>query len=443
MKKMIIGLMIGVLVVGTAIVVLWVYMQKNNIVESDDFDITEEQVDLNYTIQPVEQTGDFYRVKQCVEIYASAINAISTSDEVDAYGFVGSEEDRQYMAERLLNILGEEYKQEFSITTEKLLETYSDAQKDTKVTVINMYRIHNSADIVFYFAYGIVRDKKDSSVEPLSVMVGIDEKNKTFAIYPEEYMREHGFHNMQIGQTLTLPETETIENTGGNNSKYAYISLEEIIKNDFSMYKELILYNRETAYNMLDEEYKNKRFPTYTEFEQYVQKYSQRFAMLELSKYNIEQNGDKKQYICIDTKDNYYIFTEHGAMDFDVQLDVYTLDTPEFLTKYNAGNYQDRVVLNLNKVQEAVNQGDYRYMYNHLDETFKQNNFPTIDTFNAYMEANYFASNVFTFDSYQEAGDVASCTVKITNGDNTAESKNQTFIMKLETGTDFVMSFQL
>lgn len=438
MKKIVIGLITGVLIIGIAIIGLWIYMQKNNIVDSDIFEMTEEQVKLNDTIQKVEQDGEFYRVKNCIDYYVLKSNEVIQGEQ--------EQEDMDFVydpRESMLRLLGEDYKEEFGITIENIADKCIGKQEDSVVTIVNMYKIYNSDSVITYFAYGMVRDKTDNAVEGISIMIVIDEETDAFAVYPTEYMKKHGYENMEIGQKLTLPEIKKIENNSSNTSKYVHISNEQAIQSDFSSFQELIVYNREFAYNMLNEEYRNKRFPTYEEFDSYVQKNYNQYLQLQLSQYSTEHSGDTTQYICIDTNNNYYILNEYSAMNFDVQLDIYTLDTTEFLTKYNAGNYQERVVLNLNKVQEALNQGDYRYIYNHLDETFKRNHFATIDVFNHYMEANYFASNVFTFDSYQEAGDVASCTVVLTNGENTAEARKQTFIMKLETGTDFVMSFQL
>lgn len=445
MKKIVIILIIGIIVVTATIIGLVVYMQSSSPADGETSDITVD-AQINRVIQEVKQDTNFYRIKKCVDAYAVAINEIATKGEgdiYDEYDVYDPGDDSYDVSQNMLNILGKEYVQEFNITKENIAEKFQNGQKSSIVTILHIYKADNSSNVSTYLAYGMMRDTRNQDVEGVSVMVVLDNANDTFAIYPEEYMKQHGYYNMEVGQELDLPEIESIEENNNNVMESIYVSAEQSLNYCFSAYKELALYSRETAYTLLNDEYKEKRFPTFGEYDAYVQSHYLKVMGMSLEKYSKDLSGDTTRYICVDQNDNYYILTEHGAMDFDIQLDIYTLDTTEFLTKYNAGNYQDRVVLNLNKVQEAINDGDYRYMYNHLDETFKQNNFATFEAFSNYMQERYFAKNVFSFDSYEEAGEVASCTVKITNGDNSAESRNQSFIMKLGEGTDFVMSFQI
>mgnify|MGYP000081844256 CR=1 FL=1 len=46
----------------------------------------------------------------------------------------------------------------------------------------------------------------------------------------------------------------------------------------------------------------------------------------------------------------------------------------EFIEKYNSANEKTKVGLNIQKVFDAINNEDYEYVYNKLDNTFKQTN---------------------------------------------------------------------
>ncbi len=442
MKKVIITLVVGIILVICVLIGVILYAQ-NHI--ADEEMQNPPYMEVDNAVQEVKYDNEFYRIKRCVDLYMTTANQLATADEEEYYDFDFEFEENEdtTSSHAMLNLLGEEYKNEFGINVDNIKEKYKNAQKESLVTVLHVYKAENTENVTTYFAYGMARDIRNNDIEGISLMVLLDDMHDTFAIYPAEYMQNHGFATMELGQELELQKIEEIAINDNNIMKIAYISAETAIQNCFQAYKELALYNRETAYAILHEKYKTKRFPTFAEYDAYIQNNYVKVLGMSLEKYSTEYNGDTTQYICIDQNDNYYIFNEYGAMDFDVQLDIYTLDTTEFLTKYNAGNYQERVILNLNKVQEALNQGDYRYIYNHLDETFKQNHFATLEAFSAYMQARYFVNNIFSFDSYQEVGDVASCTVNITNADNTAQSRQQTFIMQLGEGTNFVMSFQV
>ncbi len=91
-------------------------------------------------------------------------------------------------------------------------------------------------------------------------------------------------------------------------------------------------------------------------------------------------------------------------MNYTVIIDTYTIDIPEFLDKYNKGTPQEKVLLNLNKFMQSINNKDYKFAYSLLADGFKQNNFQTLDKFEGYIKTNFFDKN--TFD-YKKFGDSA------------------------------------
>ena len=52
-------------------------------------------------------------------------------------------------------------------------------------------------------------------------------------------------------------------------------------------------------------------------------------------------------------------------------LDSYTINTPRFLEEYQKSNEQEKVELTINKVFEALNNKDFKYIYGKLDENYK------------------------------------------------------------------------
>lgn len=51
-------------------------------------------------------------------------------------------------------------------------------------------------------------------------------------------------------------------------------------------------------------------------------------------------------------------------MNFTVILDTYTIDLPEFTEKYTKASDEEKVLLNIQKGFTAINDKDYRYVYN-------------------------------------------------------------------------------
>ena len=137
------------------------------------------------------------------------------------------------------------------------------------------------------------------------------------------------------------------------------------------------------------------------------------------------------------------MFNENGVMDFKMILDTYTIDLPQFIEKYNQANDETKVALNLQKVFEAINDEDYNYVYNKLDDTFKQNNFPTLESFEEYVKNNFYSKNTITKANYTMENDMYVYGLNISNADNENEFITKEFIVKLEEETDFVMSFNI
>lgn len=98
--------------------------------------------------------------------------------------------------------------------------------------------------------------------------------------------------------------------------------------------------------------------------------------------------------------------------------------------------------MNLEKIQEAINNKDYRYVYRKLNETFRNNNFQNIEMFENYMNTNFFDNNKMTYTNLEKQGDAWLFNAKLNNA-NGKEQKGINLVVKLNEGTDFEMSFSI
>ena len=164
---------------------------------------------------------------------------------------------------------------------------------------------------------------------------------------------------------------------------------------------------------------------------------------ININKYKCDVYEEYKEYVCIDKDNRYYIFKETAPMEINIKLDTYTTDIPEFNEKYNEGNEQVKVGMNIEKVITALNNKDYRYVYNKLDNSFKNNNFATINVFEAYIKGNIFNTNVAEYEKFTEEGQTYIYELKLKESEDSEETKNMTVIMKLLENNDFTMSFNI
>ena len=59
-----------------------------------------------------------------------------------------------------------------------------------------------------------------------------------------------------------------------------------------------------------------------------------------------------------------------------------------------------------------------------------------------YMKTNFYAQNKLGYTSYEKNGDLYIYKMVITNGENSSQTIEKQFVVKLLDGTNFVMSFE-
>ena len=119
-------------------------------------------------------------------------------------------------------------------------------------------------------------------------------------------------------------------------------------------------------------------------------------------------------------------------------LDTYTIDIEEFIEKYESVNEKEKVILNIQKFINSINDNNYNYAYNCLADSFKNNYFSNVEDFKNYIENN-FGNNIDI--SYIEFDTVAEkyYTYRV----NISNRIQKTFIVQLGEGTDFKLSFDI
>lgn len=218
------------------------------------------------------------------------------------------------------------------------------------------------------------------------------------------------------------------------------ISTNELVQMYFNKYINNALQDIEQVYNLLNIEYREKKFGNIEEYKKYVENNKEMIIGNKLASYQTQKNGDNTRYICIDKNGKYYIFDETAIMEFTVILDAYTLDLPEFIEKYTSATEQQKVALNIEKFMQAINDKSYYYAYNCLADSYKNNYFKTQEEFENYVKENFYSNNTVGYNQFSQEGEVYTYSVVLTNKE-TGEQMNKTFIVKLEEGTDFVLSF--
>lgn len=439
-QRVLIAIMIVILIIIGIIVYMLIVRQGLN--SYNQVDYIEEIGNID-KVEVVSIINNYYMVKDCINKYYTYVAIISEPEEF--YGELEGEElveVKNGNAEELYNILDEEYVKNKGITETNIVNSIEKV-KNSVVDVKSMY-VDEKDDIDIYIAIGTLREKISGKVSNFKLMLKLDNINATFSILPQSYVEEK-YPNIEIGKTLNIESLDRIKENRNNKFTFRMVTDQTYAIDLFTQFKEEFLYNQDAIYNRLDEEYKNAKFSSLAEFRTYMQNKYESLNILNAASYNKTAKEGYSEYVIIDTNGDYYIFKETAPMKYTLILDTYTIELPEFTAKYNGSNAREKVILNLDKFMQSINDKDYKYAYNLLAVGFKANNFKTQAEFENYVKTNLFEKNKF---EYQEFGDEANTyyTYKIKITDETGKDTREvtkTFIMLLEEGTNFELSFNI
>ena len=425
-KKILIIIFILIMFLIIIIIAMLNLLKEYN--SSDNVNTEFEQQILYETdknISKVENRNEYYVIDNIVATYMRYINNLKKEDKEDSNI-------------AMYSILDQEYISEFNITENEIKEKFNIYTINEKVYIEDMYQIELSASSNVFIVYG----NTINTNEYFEIMVKTDSSNNTFSIFPKEYMDKYNYSYESDVNSIKISD-ENIEPNNYNKFEYTNINDEQMAIYYFEDLKNRI-FEENKLYNVLNVDYISKKFASIEEFNIYLENLKQIIMQRNIVSYQINNQDGYTQYVLIDQNGKYYIFNETAVMDYNVILDTYTIDLPQFTEKYNNATDQEKVLLNIQKVFDAINDGDYRYVYNKLDSTFRQNNFPTETDFENYIKQNFYTSNNFEFSNYKSSGNLHIYDISITDKNNvSSEKKTKNFIMQLKEGTDFLMSFNV
>ena len=440
--KMIIILLIIVIIIIVTIILILFFPSKT--IQEDIIDSASESVLIKDTISLVEYENIFYSIEKNIQNYYM-------------YIYVGNKQ-------AILEMTSQDYIKEKTITQDNILEHFVKIEDSNyKFNLKELYYSDSSIYPVYYAKCEIIQYNK-KEVEYLIVYV--DKSTISIEIEPitvEEYL--------DIIENDNRKEEKQIEKKQYNKYITTNLSTEEIITKYFEDYVYNALYDIETAYNSLDEEYKNEKYSTIDKFKQYIERkkdqlislypysikgkeefsteeeyynYLNNYKVERLEKYKKEEKEGYDEYTLLDGYGNYYIMKVTAPMKYKIILDLYTIDSEEIIEKYNSGNDETKIGLNISKVIEAINNKDYEYIYNKLNETFRNNNFSNISALEEFIKDNFYNINKIEDFSYKQEGNVYICTITLKNKENeTDNSKSVTILIELLEDRNFEISFSL
>lgn len=408
--------------------------QQQDVLGEDIEDIPE----ITNEIANVTSNSKFNTVQQCIQQYYNVVNNKSTSfysqDEYGNYIQIISDEDIDQLR---LNLLSEEYISRNDINLNNIDRYITIVDESVIVVALKMKELIN-VPIEKYVVYGVIINLDYEVLDDFYIYVNLDTKNSTFSIEPIT-------NNYNSIEEISFENTnQTIEVNDANQYKQIIFSYEDTARAYFSVYKKIILSAPQILYNYLDAEYRESRFGSLEEFEKYIEKNQEEILGAQLKKYLVNNYSDYNEFVCMDQYQNLYIFDETNPMDFTLKLDTYTIPTENFTTTYQSASTQDKVMMNVDKWVQMLNNRDYTAAYNVLNETFRNNTFGSEEKFEAVMREKLPLHYAVEYNKFSEEGKTYLLDITLTDITQKSEdSISISIFMQLNDDLDFVMSFSI
>ncbi len=349
--------------------------------------------------------------------------------------------------QRVLEILSARYVSEYNVNANNVFNKLNIKQLQNpkqyyRVVANEILTAKIDSNTNIYIVSGNYRIMGNDNGDSIKIMIETNEIDKTYAIYPEEYINSNGFGNIRINDYINF-EKEDINKNSYNQFTNKTITDKEMVSEYFNQFRELINYYPDLAYEKLNKEYASKRFGNQNEFLKYREQNRFRFALMDINEYKSEKETDYTDYICTDYYNNIYIFRQSEWMtNYSVLLDDYTIMPNYEKKEYNSLTDYQKAKENVKIFENMLNNKDYLAIYNILDNTFKGNNYSNVDKLREVLNNNVYRTNgvnITDFDLDDSNYYVFKCELE--NKENSNEKKNMTIIIGLGEETNFTMSF--
>lgn len=443
-RKLIISISIVGIIIICLIIAIFIIKRDNE--NRNVYKAEGEGITVNNEIQEVTSQTMFYTVQNAIQKYLSYTH-LNINEEVESetnqnqtlaeiYGISTEEEKKQ----AIIDLLDIDFIEKNNINLNNINKFIDiSTNKIEKCSIKKLYTLEN-IEIQPYVANVEIQLEDENGeiiIKESKYIITLDTYNSIFMVEPIN-------EEINIEEVKLNRERESIETNSRNSYIYVRLNEGEISEKYFSEFKEIILNNQEEAYKLLNKEYRDIRFKDLEDFKNYVEKNKEEISENNISKYLVNKYDEYTEYVCMDKYQNIYVFTVKAVKNYDVKLDTYTIQTENFVTEYNNSDDQNKIMLNIDKWIQMLNNRDYKAAYEVLDETFRNNNFASEEKFEQYMREKFPLHYKLEFGEYSNESDIGMQKIILT--DITEEDKNEiqnTIIMQLKDNYEFVMSFEI
>lgn len=312
-KKKITILSIIILIIIFLIIIFFINNGKkedlSNVVIDDPLvpEAVEMRNETSGKVIRLKSVSDLYTVKTCLSKFFMQCSYLNSDD-------VAKEIVYSMLNNDYINIIG--------ITLDNISEKLGEYE-DSTVEIYNIYKLTYYENVDTYFVQGVLNGNVTNTLKEFKVAINLDDVNGTFEIYMGDYIENINIPELKEGDTVEFNLPESIENRGYNIYSTVSADVSEISTDYLLTIRDLLLYDIDTAYSMLDDVAKGD-YGSMDELRNFVtQNQSQlRFMYYGSSDISVDENG-REIYTIYDNKDKFVInvyFDTYSTFTFNIYL---------------------------------------------------------------------------------------------------------------------------
>ncbi len=219
---------------------------------------------------------------------------------------------KQLNSEIILNLYTTEYVKKNDLNLDNVLS--NSLLKDVDLLYkINEAYVSEGDEVSTFYVLGVVYN--DTKTENIYNKIILDYSNGSYGI---EFISEKEYYDI-IDNNEVPAETYIIPNNY-NKFEVTTVTDMDLCALYLSDYKYNIKHNVNLAYNIIEDNTKNEYFPTVEDFKKYIDDNYLKIKNSYLSKYQVYNDNNKSNYVCVDNNNITYEFYENSILKYTMAI---------------------------------------------------------------------------------------------------------------------------
>lgn len=219
---------------------------------------------------------------------------------------------KQLNSEIILNLYTTEYVKKNDLNLDNVLS--NSLLKDVGLLYkINEAYVSEGDEVSTFYVLGVVYN--DIKTENIYNKIILDYSNGSYGI---EFISEKEYYDI-IDNNEVPAETYIIPNNY-NKFEVTTVTDMDLCALYLSDYKYNIKHNVNLAYNIIEDNTKNEYFPTVEDFKKYIDDNYLKIKNSYLSKYQVYNDNNKSNYVCVDNNNITYEIYENSILKYTMAI---------------------------------------------------------------------------------------------------------------------------